>query len=418
MCRCGWCAGYASAMEPVTPAHFTDEWLAAHFDYLDPALPHVLHPTLARMRRQCPITHSDARGGYWVLTRYEDVVRAAQDWDTFSSALGVTIPHHEIATPSIPEHIDPPLQRVYKKLLSTHFAPTVVRAYEERTREIADALLDDVVETGECEFMSAFAQPFPALAFFELVLGAPKDQISYLAHLAEVVSTPGHPEHAESWTAFTDWIGDFVEDRKKAAPRGDIVEAIVNAEIDGRPVTDAEIRGMIMLIILGGLETTAGVLGHVMMRFADDPSLPKLLREKPGLIPTALEELLRLDGSFVSIGRTTRRETELAGCPVGEREKVLMWWASANRDETVFANPDVFDLERPHYRHLAFGVGPHRCVGSNLARLNLRVSLQVLTQRLADVELAVAPEQIPFHQAFNRAPRSLPIRFAPAPKRS
>lgn len=405
-------------MGSVTPDHYTAEWLAEHFDYLDPALPHALHPTLARMRQQCPITHSDARGGYWVLTKYDDVVRTAQDWETFSSSLGVTIPHHEIATPSIPEHIDPPLQRVYKKVLSAHLSPTVVREYQDRTREIANTLLDDFAEAGECEFMSAFAQPFPALAFFELVLGAPEDQIPHLAHLSEVVSTPGHPEYAESWDAFTDWIGDFVEDRKKSPPRGDIVEAIVNAEIEGRPVADAEIRGMIMLIILGGLETTAGVLGHVMMRFADDPTLPKLLREEPDRIPAALEELLRLDGSFVSIGRTTRHETTLGGCPVGEREKVLMWWASANRDEAVFANPDAFDLERPHYRHLAFGVGPHRCVGSNLARLNLRVALRELTQRLADIELAVEPDQIPFHQAFNRTPRTLPIRFAPAPKRS
>ena len=167
-----------------------------------------------------------------------------------------------------------------------------------------------------------------------------------------------------------------------------------------------------MLLILGGLETTAGVLGMAMIRFCEHPEILELLRAHPERIPDAVEELLRLDGSFVCIARTTRHDTELAGNPVKQGEPVLIYWAAANRDEAEFENPDTFDLERPRNRHLAFGAGPHRCAGSNLARMNLRVALEEIAARLHDVELQPDAE-IHYHSTFNRAPLSVPITFRP-----
>lgn len=398
---------------PPTAVPLTDDWCAHHFNYLAPEFAGEIHPTLARMRAHCPVTHSDARGGFWVVTRYEDVLRVAQDWQTFSSELGVAIPDTKMVTPAIPEHIDPPLHRVYKRLISAWFTPAVVSRYEAPTRALVTRLIDDVIETGTCDFMADIAQPFPGLAFFDLILNAPADQVKEVADLAQRASVPTNPDSRECWQALNTWIMDFVARRRDQPPEDDVVDAILHADIDGRPVTETEILGLILLLILGGLETTAGALGQFMLRFCREPEIPALLRGRPELVPAAVEELLRLEDPFLAIGRTVRHDTELGGHPIKAGEKVLISWASANRDEDEFPNPDAFDLDRASNRHIAFGAGPHRCAGSNLARLNLRIAVHELVQRLHDVELLAPEESLPFHTAFNRSPLAMPIRFAP-----
>ena len=188
---------------------------------------------------------------------------------------------------------------------------------------------------------------------------------------------------------------------------------MLTADIDGRPITDQEIIGVIQLLILGGLETTTGSLGQFMIRFAHQPEIPALLRERPEIIPAAVEELLRLEPAFVAIARTATCDTEIGGHAIKQGEKVLISWASANRDEAEFPSAETFDPNRSTNRHLAFGAGPHRCAGSNLARLNLRVALEELVRRLDDVQLQEGAEPIPFHSALNRAPLTVPITFTP-----
>jgi cytochrome P450 len=401
---------------PAGAAPLTDDWCRHHFNYLDPEFSQALHPTMARLRAQCPVTHSDARGGFWVVTRYEDVLRVAQDWETFSSELGVAIPDTKMVVPALPEHVDPPLHRTYKRLVNAWFTPNVVRGYEEPTRALVTRLIDDVIEAGRCDFMADIAQPFPGLAFFDLVLNAPPDQVREVNDLAQRASVPTNPDSRECWVALNDWITDFVAARRAAPPRDDVVDAILNADIDGRPVTELEIQGLVLLLILGGLETTAGALGQFMLRFCHEPEIPALLRAQPDLVPAAVEELLRLDGPFFAIGRTVRHDTEIGGHPIGAGEKVLISWASANRDEDEFPDPDVFDLDRERNRHIAFGAGPHRCAGSNLARLNLRIAVHELVQRLDDLTLLVPEEDLPFHSAFNRSPLAMPLAFRPGPR--
>jgi cytochrome P450 len=394
----------------------TDEWVKEHFDYVSDELAHDLPGTLAKARQLCPITHSDAWGGYWVVTKYEDVLRIAQDWETFSSQLGVTIPHSDSIALAIPEHIDPPLHREYKRLINAHFTPTVVAKYEERTHALVHRLIDGFIERGECDFQEEFAVPFPAMAFFEFVLNAPTDEVVRLSELSTGASNPTNPNSAACWKGLTDWIDGFVEQRTNEPPRGDVVDAILAAEIEGRPITYSEVRAVILLLILGGLDTTTGALGHFMMRFCREPEIPQLLREEPELIEKAVEELLRLEGPFIAIGRTVRNQTELNGCPVMPGEKVLISWASANRDEDEFSDPDKFDLDRGRNRHLAFGAGPHRCAGSNLARLNLRIAVEAMTQRILEPQVTIPEHEIPFHSAFNRTPLNLPLKFHPGPR--
>jgi cytochrome P450 len=391
----------------------TEDWYTSHFDHLSPALAAELHPTLAAMRSRCPVAHSDQYGGFWVATRYEDVLGVAQDWRTWTSTHGVSVPGTKMVVPAIPEHLDPPLHRTFKRLINAYLTPAAVAPLEGPTRLLVTRFLNEFIERGECDFMTEFARPFPGAAFFEWILHAPPDEVTYINDLSTRASVPTSPDARACWEAMNKWIVEFVEARRRQPRQDDIVDAILHADIDGRPITETEILGTITLLILGGLDTTSGALGHFMIRFCKEPAIPALLRSEPARIPDAVEELLRLEGPFIAIGRTATSDTEIGGQPVQAGEKVIIYWASANRDEGEFPDAAEFQLDRATNRHLAFGVGPHRCAGSNLARLNLKVALAELTQRIRGVTLAVEEADIPFHSALNRSPLSLPINFEP-----
>jgi cytochrome P450 len=388
-----------------------DEWVEHHFDHLSPDLAPELHATLARARQRCPVAHSDRyEGGFWVVTRYEDVLRIAQDWQTFSSELGMTVPYMPTPFKVIPVAIDPPLQREFKRLINAYFTPAVVAEWEQPTRALVTRLIDGFVEKGECDFMADFARPFPGLAFLDLALHAPVEDLEELNHYATMSSQTHLPESQECLMKLFEWIARFVEERRRQGPRGDVVDALMDAEIEGRPITDEEVIGSIQLLILGGLETTAGVLGMSMLRFCEQPEIPAQLRARPELIPSAVEELLRLDGSFVCIGRTARHDTEVRGQEIKEGQRVMLYWASANRDEDEFPDPDTFQADRSPNRHLAFGAGPHRCAGSHLARMNLRIALEEVVGRLDGFTLQDGA-RIEWNSTFNRAPLAVPITF-------
>jgi cytochrome P450 len=386
------------------------DWCARRFDHLSPDLAADLHDTLARMRADHPVAWSDEHGGFWVVTRYEDVLRVAQDWETFSSAQGVNVPAPATPVNAIPEVMDPPLHREFKRLINAWFTPAVVGRYEPTTRRLVTRLIDGFAGDGGCEFMEAFARPLPGLAFFEDVLHAPADQVPALYEMANAASTPNHPRRAEGWQGMAAWITEFVARRRGEPPAGDVVDAVLGAEIEGRPITDHEILGVIQLLILGGLETTAGALGQFMIRFGQDPLLADRLRARPEALPAAVEELLRLDPPFIAIARTATRDAEVGGRRIEAGQRVLLYWASANRDDAEFPDPHVVDLDRARNRHLSFGAGPHRCAGSNLARMNLRIALEELLRRLHDVRLD-GDGPIHYHSVLNRSPQTVPITF-------
>ena len=388
----------------------SEEWCRHHFDHLAPVLGAHLHETLAGMRRSCPVTHSDQYGGFWVATRYEDVLSVAQDWRTFSSAHGLTVPVAPIAVRNLPVEIDPPLHRIFKRLINAYFTPAAVAPWEPRTRDLIHRLLDGFAAQGSCDFMADFARPYPARSFFDVGINAPADDVERVAYMASKAGAPNDPEAAECWAGLSEWIRGFLTTRRAAEPRGDVVDAVLGAEIEGRPITEDEIIGTIQLLILGGLETTAGALGSMMIRFCREPEIPERLRREPELIPAAVEELLRLDGPFIAIARTAMEDTAVGGCPVTAGEKVIIYWASADRDGAEFDRPDDFDPERASNRHLAFGAGPHRCAGSNLARMNLRLALEELLPRMHDLRIPEGAD-VHFHSTFNRTPLSLPLEF-------
>jgi cytochrome P450 len=399
-------------------AFIDDEWVTRHFDHLSRDLALNLHPTLARARSLCPVARSDAyEGGFWVLTRYEDILAVAQDWETFSSELGITVPFNPPPDPSmkiLPVGVDPPLQRTFKRLVNAYFTPARIAPWEAPTRALVNRLVDGFIERGSCDFMTEVARPLPGLAFFDLALHAPSEDLAQVNDWATRASLTEEEGAHEALRSLARWIGGLIARRKAEGPRGDVIDAVLDAEIEGRPITMPEAIGTIQLLILGGLETTAGVLGAVMLRFCEQPSILERIRTRPEQTAEIVEELLRLDGSFICIGRTARHDTSIDGREVKAGERVLLYWAAANRDEAEFADPGTFRLDRERNRHIAFGAGPHRCVGSNLARMNLRVALDVIAQRLHGVRLQPGAD-IGYHSTFNRAPLSVPITFTPGP---
>ena len=394
------------------PGPLPDEWCMRHFDHLSEELAQTLPATMARMRALCPVTHSDAHDGLWVVSGYEEALSVAQNWEAFSSAHGLSATKSTMVVRNLPVEADPPVQRVFKRLVNPYFTPGAVAQWEKPTRDLVTRLIDDFIDEGACEFMDAFARPLPSRSFFEFAIGAPAEDLDRVAQLASVSSNPNTPNARESWLGLYTWIKDFVELRRGLPPRGDVVDAITTAQIDGRPITDDEIIGAVQLLILGGLETTAGALGLALIRFCQQPELPAQLRADPELIPDAIQELLRLEPSFVSVGRTAVRDTVLAGQSIKTGDKVLIHWASANRDGGEFTDPDAFDLGRTRNRHLSFGVGPHRCLGSNLARMNMRIALEELLRRMEDIRLADGAA-IRYHAGLTRSPLSVPITFRP-----
>jgi len=389
-----------------------DDWCLRHFDHLSADLAATMPDTMARMRELCPVGRSEEHGGFWVVSGYEETLSVVQNWEVFSSAHGLAITPAKTVVRNLPVEADPPEQRIYKRLINPYFTPAAVARWEQPTRDLVTRLIDAFVADGECEFMDAFARPLPSLAFFELALGAPAEEVEKVAYLASKSSVPDDPDQRECWLGLYAWIKEFTGRRREEPPRGDVVDAILAAEIDGRPITEDEIIGTVQLLILGGLETTAGALGLIVNRFCREPEIAALLRDRPELIPDAIQELLRLEPPFVSVGRTAVRDGEIGGRPVKKGDKVLVHWASANRDSGEFADPDSFDLGRERNRHLSFGAGPHRCAGSNLARLNMRVALEEVLRRLHDIKLKDGA-RIEYHRGLTRSPLSLPITFTP-----
>ena len=190
--------------------------------------------------------------------------------------------------------------------------------------------------------MDAFARPLPGLVFFDLVLHAPPDEVAEINRLATTAATPTHPESQACYAKLLAWVDEFLNRRRDEPPCGDVVDAVLAADIDGRPITHDEVLGVVSLLIFGGLDTTAGALGFMMARFCREPEIPSLLRRQPELLAPAVEELLRLDSSLVFMARTATRDTQLRDQLIKTGEKVLVSWVAANRDETEFAHSDKF----------------------------------------------------------------------------
>jgi cytochrome P450 len=383
----------------------------AQFDPLGRSGTEDLWNQLAQLR-QCPVSKTELYGGIWLLTRYRDVVDAARDWETFSSAQGAgEVPLAKVDDIKLmPIETDPPFQRDLRRVIDRHFGPKSMPAAEADIRAAAIELIGKF-KLGECEFIGDFAVPYPALNFFQYAFGVGLAEAMKVMHwIAEMFESPNTAEPAIR--SFHTWAGSLIEQRRAAPRRDDVLDSILQATIDGRSLTPRECMMIIMNMVIGGIETTKHVLGNIAYYFATRPDLREELDRNRALIPAAVEEFLRYETPAPGLGRTVTCPVVVDGVSIPADDRVILYYGSANRDAEAYDRPDEIVLDRYTRRatpHLTFGVGVHRCPGAHFARLELQVAIEEMLDRMPHITLAT--QDLEYGTGMSRGLVSLPLLF-------
>jgi cholest-4-en-3-one 26-monooxygenase len=361
----------------------------------------IPHAEFRRMRRTEPIAQRTYQGRhYWAVTRYADLTTVTRDPATYSSARGMTnlwdlSPEAMQARRSIidsdaPEHVR------LRRLGMPAFTGRKVRGYEETTREITAALLDDALAAGEVDLVPALAAPLPIRVIVG-ILGVPEQDTEFMVRLSdELVDGADLPPDAYGNTTPLELLpfsspaahalfeyGRDLGDQRRADPRDDLVTTLIHAEVDGDRLSPVEYANMFQVLVFAGNETTRTAISNGLLAFMDHPEQLQALYREPSLVDQAVEEVIRFACPVLHMRRTATRDTRLGGVQIAEGDKVVIWYASANFDEEVFAEPLNFDITRPiKPMQVSFGAkGPHHCLGAPLARMELRVLLEEMIRR-------------------------------------
>jgi len=349
--------------------------------YVDP------EPLFAWMREEAPVYWDDATG-VWGITRYADIMEIARDWKTFCSGQGS---RPESNVPSM-INFDPPEHNLRRKIVSAGFTPRRVQDHEPYLRGKVRDLLDAAEERGECDFVRDIATPLPMYMIGEL-MGLPEVDHDRLLHWSDLFATGGEEVAEEVGPAVIDYSNYMqrIVEARRGGDAEDLVSLVVNAELEGRRLTDEDVLFETMLILVGGDETTRHVISgglEVLMRNRDQW---EALREDRTLLKSAVEEMLRWATPIQNMNRTATRDVELNGQTIREGDRMLLLYPSANRDELAFPEPNRFDIRRHPNEHLAFGgFGRHHCLGAQLARLEISVLFDELLDRFPDLSLTDA----------------------------
>jgi cytochrome P450 len=393
------------------------DW-TADFDHLDPDFVADPYPIYEQLRTDCPIAHTDRYHGVWIPTRYEDLAAIAHDHHRFSSRTILITDRpespHDLGFHAPPITEDPPYHTDIRRLLLPVFSPKVVADYEPITRTMANDLIDGFIADGGCDAAADFAQHVP-IKVITRMLGIPdSDHAQFRDWIHRLIEDS--PIAGDATFAAIFEIGGYLAghvDQHRTSPRDDIITHLLDARMpDGRPLTDEEILGVCMLLLLAGIDTTWSAIGSSLLHLATHPDDRRRLRDEPELINSATEEFLRVFAP-VTMAREVIEDTEVGGCPMRKGDRLLLPFPSGNRDPEVFDRPDDVVLDREANRHFAFGVGIHRCLGSNLARMELRVALQTWLERIPEFTLT-DPDAVTWSAGQVRGPRTLPLAFTAA----
>lgn len=356
--------------------------------------------------------------GYWAVTRRADIVEASLNHEVFSSAQGVApdpmpVEMQRIATFFLT--MDPPQQTVYRRLVSSAFTPRNIAKIEQQIHDNAVRVVDDLVGAGDVDFVSACSGRLPMMTISEM-LGVPESDREAVAHAAEKLFSMSDDDYSSLEERAQDTINEMIllsstgielAKHRRVNPADDLMTAIVNAEVDGHRLTDEEVGAFLVLLASAGNDTTKQTTTHAMMALAANPDQRAWLMEDfDGRIGPAIEEFVRWSSPVMQFARFVTRDTELGGQQLREGDKICMFYCSANRDETVFQAPGSFDLSRSPNPHLGFGGGgPHYCLGSQLAKTELRHLFRELLTRIDSVEFG-EPEflQSTFIHGIKRVP--------------
>ncbi|GAA1268794.1 cytochrome P450 [Pseudonocardia aurantiaca] len=381
-------------------------------DNTDPALLQRLPETLAEMQGRCPVAWSDASGGFWALTKYDDVVTASNDWQTYTVTKGIMIPPTGASMPVIPAELDPPRHTSLRKLVLADFTDKALQRWRPGLEKIVDEAFAPLLPAGRADLVRDIAHPVPVLAI-SLILGIDSDWRRVRELAANFIQATGQPELARQRAKELEAFLEDEIDARRGRPVTDLLGSYVNATIDGKPIPPTELLGLVQLMVVAGHETTVNGMGTMIYRLVTEPGLRERVLADRSLVGPVIDETLRLHPPVWNMGRTVAQETEVRGATLCPGEKVMLVYGAANRDPERFAEPDRFDVDRPGLsRHLTFGIGRHRCIGEPLAKLELRLTLEYVLDNLPDVEIDGTP--VWGGGTNQHGLRSLPVRFTPS----
>lgn len=388
------------------------------------------YPLMAEARRSAPIFYSPSFNLY-LVTRYEDIWAVLRDPQSFSSAQSTAVrmtlaPRAEAllreALPEVPTLVtnDPPSHTRFRGLLSKAFTPRRVAEREGQVREVANALIDRFIDAGSADIVWQLAYPLP-MRIIASILGVPDRDLDTFKKWSDhaVLRLSTHLTEDQqvacirSLIEFQRYFGAMIEDRRHA-PRDDMLTDLVNARLEGEaPLTVPEMLSMLQQLLVAGNETTTNLIGNAVALFLDHPDRWRALCADPSLAANAIEEVLRMEAPVQGLFRTTTRPVELGGVRIPAGAQLQLLYASGNRDETEFPDPDTFDICRGNARnHLSFGGGIHFCIGASLARLEGRIALETLAQRLPTLRLAAGEKPVRAPHFFLRGFERLRVEWS------
>jgi cytochrome P450 len=375
------------------------------------------------MRSRCPVAWTEAHDGFWVTSTYAEVFAASRDDETFSSKkgrhgdldyTGVVIPS-EPGLHLLPIEVDPPGLRPYRKAMNPAFGPKAVARLVPEFQRLAAWCIDQVIESGEVDFVTDLASPVPAMATLVLV-GLPVQDWERYARafhgmVAYAPGTPGHAEAVRLVIGISEALRSEIADRR-LHPGDDLITRLTQAEVEGRPLADDEVASILITTLGGGIDTTTALIANALGYLHDHPEHRARLVGDESFMTGFCEEMLRYFSPVQGFARTVTRDTELGGCTLRRGDRVFLSWAAANHDPGVYELPEEIIPDRFPNRHTSFGVGAHRCIGSTLARAEFGVVLREVLRRMPDYVLidgAVRYHNIGTVNGWHR----LPARFTP-----
>ncbi len=385
----------------------------------------VPHAYLGWLRRNDPVcwtTEADGPG-YWAITKYDDCVMVNRDYERFSSALRGALPFEmtddEVATQGLMMlNMDPPLHTRYRRLVNKAFTPRIVRDLEVSIHKTADDILDAVCEKGEADFVIDISAELPLRVIADL-LGVPQDERHKMFDWSNRMVGSEDPEYnvstEEAHGAAMELYGYAAElfAKKRIDPHSDLTSVLTQVEIEGEQLSELELDLFFLLLTVAGNETTRNLMSGAMHAFFEHPDQWEALVADRSLLPTAVDEMLRFVSPVMNFRRTATADLELRGVQIKEGDKVVFFHSSANRDEDVFERPDDFDVRRDPNPHMAFGGGgPHFCLGTNLARMEIQVMFEHLLDRVPDIHQNGDLQRL--QSRFINGVKHLPVAFAPS----
>jgi len=380
------------------------------WDHLDSDWRNNPYPIWDQLRKECPIAHTERFGGAYLPTRYEDVKAISYDTDSFSSHR-VVIRDYQVETPmpAPPITSDPPWHKPEKRVLLPFFSMQEMEKLEPKARAVCNDLIDRFIDDGHCDAAQQYSRHIPVRVIAHMLGVDENDGDLFIRWINEILElgVRDYDVFLNGMTEMTVYFQAEIEKRKDN-PRDDLISIMMQAGCEDEPWTPERVLGALRLLMIAGIDTTWSAIGSSMWHLATHPEDRQRLLDKPELMPTAVEEMLRAY-SPVTMAREVVKDTEISGCPIKAGNMVLLSFPAANRDPEMFEDADKVVIDRQPNRHSAFGLGIHRCVGSNLARMEMTVAIEEWLKRIPHFSLE---GEVTWSEGTVRGPRTLPLKLA------